>query len=185
MDLASWLWNELRDLFETDDGSLPEVWVAYVDPVATVAGYALLRRRAARFVSENAWFWSKVHDAERPVDSVLNASALVVSGEAEAFHVVFGGIRSRNSIIPDLGVSVLPDQLALDYRMGPEWGPSELEALFGLLDDLLALDLGATLSLEDGVPADAAARFQNAWRRWACCASAPRGKRSARQARGS
>jgi len=166
MKLTPWLWSELRDLFDTDDGSLPEVRVDYVDSAATVAGYALLRGRATRVVSENAYLWSKVHSAERPLDSVPNAAALVVSGEAEAFHVVFGGIRSRNVVIPDLGVFVCPDQLALDYRMGPAWGPGELEALFELLGELVALDPRASLSLEEGVLADVVARFQNAWRRW-------------------
>src|SRR5262245_34025026 len=116
MKLTPWLWNELRDLFDRDDGSLPEIRVDYVDPAAMVAGYALLRGRAARVVSENAYFWSKTHSAERPLDSVPNAAALVASGEAEAFHVVLAGIQSRNAAIPDLGLFVFPDQLALDYR---------------------------------------------------------------------
>ncbi|MFK8185859.1 MAG: hypothetical protein AB8B99_20980 [Phormidesmis sp.] len=166
MNLTPWLWNELRDLFDTDDGSLPEIRIDYRDSAAAVSGYALLRGRAARIVSEKPYFWSKTYDAERPLDSVYNAAALVVSGEAEAFHVVFGGIQSSSVTIPDLGIFVFPDQLALDYRMGPDWGPSELEAFFGLLGELASLDPYASLSLEEGVLPDVTARFQNAWRRW-------------------
>ena len=166
MKLTSWLWSELCDLFDTDDGSLPEVRVDYMDSAATVSGYALLRGRAARVVSENACFWSKTHSADRPLDSVSNAAVLVVSGEAEAFHVVLGGIQSRGVTIPDLGVFVFPDQLAFDYRMGPAWGPKELEALFELLGELIALDPHASLSLEEGVLATVVSRFQNVWRRW-------------------
>jgi len=165
MNVTSWLWNQLHDLFDADDGSLPEVRVDYRDSAATVSGYALLRGRAARVVSDNAYFWSKTHEC-RPLDSVSNAAALVVSGEAEAFHVVLGGILSRSVAIPDLGVFVFPDQLALDYRMGPAWGPKELEALFGLLGELASLDPDASLSLEEGVLPDVVVRFQNAWRRW-------------------
>jgi len=164
--LNPWLWNELRALFDTDDGSLPEVRVDYRDPAAPTLGYALLRGRAARVVNDNAYFWSKTHDAERPLDSVSNAAALVVSGEAEAFHVVLGGIQSRSVAIPDLGVFVFTDQLAIDYRMGPAWGPKELEGFFGLLGELTSLDPDATLSLEEGVLPDVVARFQSAWRRW-------------------
>jgi hypothetical protein len=167
MKVSPWLWNELRDLYGTDDGSLPEVRVDYMDSAATVSGFALLRERAVRVVSENACYWSNTHDAERPLDSVTNPAALVVAGEAESFHVVLGGIQSESVTIPDLGVFVFPDQLALDYRMGPAWGAKELEALFGLLGQLVALDPRATLSLEEGVPADVVARFQSAWRRWA------------------
>ncbi|MES1950514.1 hypothetical protein S4A8_06633 [Salinisphaera sp. S4-8] len=166
MNVTPWLWNELRDLFDTDDGSLPEVRVDYRDPAATGAGYALLRGRAARVVSDKAYFWSKTHDAEGSLDFVSDAAALVASGEAEAFHVVLGGVQSRSAAVPDLGVFVFADQLALDYRMGRAWGPNELEAFFSLLGELASLDPAANLSLEEGVLPDVVARFQNAWRRW-------------------
>ena len=163
----SWIWTELHDLFDTDDGSLPEIRVSYAKREATVAGYDLLRRRAARVVTEKPYFWSKLHDAEQALDSAPNATALVVAGEAEPFHVVLGGIKARNTAIPDLGVFVFPDQLALDYRMGPAWGSSEIEALFQVLVELTALDPDATVSLEENVVGEVAVRFQNAWRRWA------------------
>lgn len=35
------LWDELRDLFETDDGSLPEIRVTYREGTVIAAGYAL------------------------------------------------------------------------------------------------------------------------------------------------
>jgi hypothetical protein len=118
-------------------------------------------------VTSNPCFWSKTDDAERPLDSVPNAAAMVVSGEAEAFHVVFGGIQSGSVAIPDIGVFVFPDQLCLDYRMGTAWGPHELEALFALLAELTALDPQASLSLEEGVLAEVADRFHQVWHRWA------------------
>ena len=167
MKSTPWLWSELHDFFDTDDGSLPEVRVAYSDTGATIAAYALLRERAAQVVTENPYFWSKTHHADRPLDSVPNAAVLVASGEATAFHVVLGGIRSRGVNIPDLGVFVFPAQIALDYRMGPAWGPRELEALFELLAELMSLDPQASLSLEEGALPEVVARFQKTWHRWA------------------
>jgi hypothetical protein len=166
----SWLWNELHDLFDPDDEDdnwFPEIYINYTKGEATVAGYALLRRRAERVVTEKPYFWSKVHDAEQALDSVSNAAALVVAGEAEPFYVVLGGIQAHNTIIPDLGVFVFVDGLNLDYRMGPHWGPCELEALFQVLVELAALDSNATISLDENFHADEEARFQKAWRRWA------------------
>lgn len=46
----------------------------------------------------------------------------MAEGLADPFHVVLGGIRGTNQVIPDLGVFVLTDGLVLSYRMGPEWG---------------------------------------------------------------
>jgi hypothetical protein len=159
------LWSELHDLFDTDDGSLPEVRVDFTRRDGVTLGYALLRSRAGSLVGK-ASFWSKTRNEECLLDSVSNAAALVTSGEAEAFHVVLGGIQSRGVTIPDLGVFVFEDQLALDYRMGAPWGPGELHALFELLADLTRLDPGASLSLEPGMFLDVVARFQNAWQRW-------------------
>ena len=166
MEPISHIWMQLHDLFDTDDGSLPEIHITYANGKATSAGYGLLRSRAATIVSENPTFYSRVHETEQPLDSVSNAAASVVAGEAEAFHVVFGGIAARGTTIPDLGVFVFPDQLALDYRMGPDWGSDELEALFGLLLELTSLDGDAAVSLEESVIAEVAQRFQEVWRRW-------------------
>jgi hypothetical protein len=166
MSVTSWLWNELHDLFGTDDGSLPEVRINYSDPEATSAGYALLRTRARMVSPENQLFCSITEDTAQPLDSVPNAAALVVTGEADPFHVVFGGIECNGVTIPDLGVFVFQDQLALDYRMGAAWGPAELQAFFQLLCELIAFDPKATIALEESVLPEVVARFRNALRRY-------------------
>ena len=166
MNATPWLWKEIHEFFDTDDGSLPEVRVNYNDTRATASGYALLRKLAATTSPESPCFWAIADDAERLLDSVPNPAALVVSGEAEAFHVVFGGIRLREVIIPDIGVFVFPNQLALDYRMGAEWGSPEVEAFFALLLQLVKLDPQASLSLQAGILPDVVARFHTAWRRY-------------------
>jgi hypothetical protein len=163
---SSWLWQSLRDLFEVDDGSLPEIWVNYVDTQATVSGYDLLRKRAVAVVTQEPYFWSMVQNAEVPLEAVPSPAALVVSGDAEPFHVVLGGIDSRGAVIPDLGIFVFPDQLALDYKMGPQWNQLKVQGLFGLLSELVAFDSRATLSLEENVIPDVRGRFYDAWHRW-------------------
>jgi len=164
--MSDWLWNELHDLFDTDDGSLPEIDVRYSGVNATAGGYSLLRGRAASVATETPCFWSKGHGEERPLDSVPNAASLVLSGEAEPFHVVLGGLRSNGAVVPDLGVFVFPGRLTLDYRMGPGWGPGELRGLFRLLSDLAALDPSTSVSLQAGVVPEVAGRFRSAWCRY-------------------
>ena len=167
----SWLWNELQEMFDEDDGSLPEIRVQYSSTSAPVAGFQLIQRlsettRRAQNAPSEPTFWSVPEQEERRVDSVPNAAALVVSGDAEPFHLVFGGIAIDGSTIPDLGVFVFPDQLALSYRMGPEWGPEQVKALFALLHELTKSDEGARLTLEDGVVPEWMDRFQGAWSQW-------------------
>ncbi len=163
METADLLWTELHNLFEQDDGSLPEVRVNYVDGNAAASGYQMLRNEAVKIVSERPYFWSNVRNQEEAVDSVPNAAALVVSGEAAPFHVVLGGIQSGGVAIPHIGVLVFPDQLALDYRMGRGWNAEVLSAFFGLLANLTALDEDSSLTLEDGVSSDIADKFQRCW----------------------
>jgi hypothetical protein len=163
--LAPWLWSELRDHFEIDDGSLPEIRVDYADPEAMIRGYATLREQA-RNVHGHLSFWSISDEEARPLDSVPNAATLVVSGEAEPFHVLLVGVQPRGITLPDLGVFVDADRLTLDYRMGDEWGPAEVESLFALLSSLAAFDPRSSVSLQEGVLPEVEARFQRVWRRF-------------------
>jgi hypothetical protein len=101
------------------------------------------------------------------VASVANPGALVSSGEAQPFHVCFQGIRSSAGIaIPDLGIFVFQRELALDYRMGAEWGPPQLAGLFELLADLAALGPDSRVFLERGTSAEIEERFQSSWSRF-------------------
>jgi len=159
------LWDQLHDLFEKDDGSLPEVRVDYRDRNAVMRGYELLRSRV-HAISDQATFWSIAESQSKHIDSVPNPAALVVYGKAESFHVVFGGISFGRVVLPELGVFVFPDRLALDYRMGPKWGPAELEAFFKLLAELSVLDPKSTLSLDESILPEIAARFQDSWIRF-------------------
>ena len=158
-------WAEIHELFDSDDGSLPEIRVDFARGDGAALGFALLRSRAASSRGQ-ASFWSRTRDEECALDSVPAAAELVARGEADPFHVVLCGIRSRGVTIPDLGVFVSGDQLALDYRMGAGWGHDTLQALFELLAELVRPDPGASLSLEEAVLPEVAARFHRTWRRW-------------------
>ncbi|WP_442481561.1 hypothetical protein [Aeoliella sp. SH292] len=165
MSNASWLWDQLHDQFDTDDGSLPDVYVEYQKPEALVSAYLLLRDRATAVVTERPDYWSTSLQQRLPLDTVPNASMLVLSGEAEPFHVVFGGITAKGVVIPDLGVFVFQECIALDYRMGSEWGPPELDAFFELLVELSALDPACRVALDDGQPVSQAS-FNEAFHRF-------------------
>jgi hypothetical protein len=164
MTSDSWIWTELRDFFDTDDGSLPEIRITYTKPGAAAAGYALLRQLASRVVTIDPY----CSTARGPIslDSVPNAAELVASGEAEPFHIVLAGITIRDTSLPDLGVFTFDDQLALDYRMGPNWNAGRLEALFEVIRQLLVLDQSASIRLEPGVDPDYEARFVRAFDSW-------------------
>ena len=121
------LWEQVKDCFDTDDGSLPGIEIQKLSPAGVAAIYAMLRRRSQ--VVGTAEFWSLAKEASVPVDSLLNAAALVAVGEAEAFHHCIENLISADVKLPVLGVFVFNDTIELDYRMGRDWGPAEVAGL--------------------------------------------------------
>lgn len=128
---------KLTDYFETKDGSLPEIEVTFAESShvctafkrlfilgATTANGPTLRLKASQ--SDVAF--------RGPEDA-----ALVASDEVEAFQILLKGITCAGCRLPDLGVFVGSNHLILDYRMGPEWGPRQIDGLIVLLRDLQTL----------------------------------------------
>lgn len=161
MNLSNQLWNQLHDMFDTDDGTLPDIYIDNVSPQGVESMWAYLKASAGSYASD-ASVWHKAKNQEIPISSVINAAKLVVTGEAEVFHIVLHGIIFNNVRIPDLGVFVFPDAIHLDYRMGPEWGPNELQAFFGLLRSLYAIDENAVISLPGDYNSEWQRRFREA-----------------------
>jgi hypothetical protein len=152
------LWNKLHDLFDSDDGGLPDIEILNLSEQGVKDIWVYLRQSAAGLAGD-PWLWHNEMDQSIPVESVPNAAELVVSGEAAGFHVVLEGICFKGAVVPDLGVFVFPSAICLDYRMGPEWTSAKLEALFELLHQLQRIDSGAVITLPDVCTAEARKRF--------------------------
>lgn len=156
------LWDKLHDMFDTDDGSLPEIYLVNLsgDSVANIWTYLV---KSASGLNPDASFWHRAKGSDIPIDEVPNAAQLVVQGEAESFHVVVHGISVGGTVIPDLGVFVFPDAIYFDYRMGREWGAEELNSLFALLHQLLSMDQNGIVTLPPEYSADFRQRFASAF----------------------
>lgn len=140
------LWHEFQSLFDSNDGSLPEIDIENVSPAGLARMWTYLRTIASDYAGD-AWFWDKRNDRQTGLDSVPNPAALVVAGEAEIFHTVLQGITFFGTVIPNLGVFVFQDAISLDYRMGGDWNAAKVSALFELLRQLQRIDSNAQISL--------------------------------------
>ncbi len=136
---ADQIWDSLKEFFEDNDGSLPEIYLKNLGPETVQSIFDLLWNRGRDVSSDGAVFHDRRDDRAKPIESAYEVAGLVCKGDAESIHVLLGGLACGGATIPDLGVGVHPDEIILDYRMGPEWGPLELAALFGLLRELSAL----------------------------------------------
>ena len=133
--------DKVRAILHTNDGSLPDInFDFWQKPVAGDA-YALIQRRATHLAMENPYYWSKNRSEESPIRFGENPAITFLEGDAEVFHVIFGGLRSKGGApVPDLGFFVLgPGFIAIDYRMGPAWDTPAIIGLFEIMLDLKSL----------------------------------------------
>ena len=169
---AAHLWQELHYLFDTDDGSLPEIWIMNLSKDGVVAVFSYLQNASNRITS-SASFWSIEDQQDKPVNSVPNAADCVIQGRAEAFHCLLEGLAYNGVVIPDIGVFIFDDQVSLDYRMGREWDARKLKALFDILKELKRIDPGAKVSMENSALRKVRRHFENTWDKFLQTATCP------------
>ena len=90
----------------------------------------------------------------------------MISGDAEAFHLILQDPHVGAVALPELGIFVFPEEIALDYRPGPEWGVTEVAALVELLCELLRIAPGSRVDLEEHALAEVRAQFAAAVARY-------------------
>lgn len=64
----SQLWSQLHNLFDADDGSLPDIELNNLTAKEIENNYAYLRLNS-KIVSRDSYFWSITAQKEVPVDS--------------------------------------------------------------------------------------------------------------------
>lgn len=145
--------SSVAKLLSTDDGSLPDINLDFCDECIVADAYALIQNKALRLVSTSASYWSKDLQKDIPISFGDNPAVNFLQGDADPFHVVFGGLLSSSGVaIPDLGVFVLDfGYISLDYRMGPTWSEGAVEGLFELIRDMSLLGTKLVVSHENNI----------------------------------
>jgi hypothetical protein len=123
------------EILSKNDGSLPDIEFDFGVEKCVATAYQLIQQHSAYIDSASPYYWSNSCEVEVPIIFGQNPAEILLSGEAQSFHLVFGGIRSPSGkSIPDLGVSVLSETLiCLDYRMGEYWNAEAVEGLFEIM----------------------------------------------------
>ena len=129
--------NKLFDIFQEDDGSLPDIELDNLSGDEVILGYEIIRNSSTHISSKDSTYWSIVKEKDIPILFTDNPATKVISDDAEPFHLCFGGIKSpTGKTIPDLGLFVFQNSLALDYKMGEDWNKDAIDGLFELLISL-------------------------------------------------
>jgi len=137
--------SSLRQYFESDDGSLPEVELTFSDVDTSVAAFRLLFL-LSRFdpATGRATVWSIQDNADVAFPGE-RAASLVVAGIIDSFQVLLPALAVGVDPIPDLGVFFNPGRIVIDYRMGSDWTPQAIQDFMRLLSRCIAL--GGVLSV--------------------------------------
>ena len=139
--------NVVEIMYE-NDGSLPDIEFDFGSEKCLDVAYQIVQQHSTHIVSVAPYYWSNSRDVDIPIIFGQNPAEIFLAGEAQVFHLVFGGIKSPSGKnIPDLGVFVLSEtMISLDYRMGEDWNSEAVEGLFEIM--LLLKLLSSTTRIE-------------------------------------
>lgn len=141
------LWGELHDLFDTDDGSLPDIFVENLSGDQVRAIYRWVRSQCGIYCNDgDPTLWDRTEERDGPIKAVDDPAQLVISGRAEPFRHGLTQFSISGVDLPQLTVAVYPSEIEFDYRMGSEWGPPQLTALFAFLWTIQQMAPDATIS---------------------------------------
>ena len=132
---GSELWERIGPLFSDPDGDLPEIRIGGLTAAQVPLVAGLLQSHGAPLGSAVTWVPrdGDVVEVAMPMPDLEAAANEVVTGRRDPFHVVFTNVTRAGAEIPDLGMFVFQDEIAIDYEPGAAWTPRALEALCGLL----------------------------------------------------
>jgi hypothetical protein len=125
------LWQMVKDLFETDDGSLPDIFIEGLEANQVIRVIEWLAALAGPLPPVTVW--SRKDETELEMDKLENAAFEVISGNIDPFRVNVGGLAIHGIRLPEMTVFIDKNEIAFDYRMGPSWNEVTVMALFDLL----------------------------------------------------
>jgi len=161
-----WLWNDIHDMFDEDDGSFPEICICGLTAAEVIAGYRLIREKA-RFMVGGPRFFNLESGQEMEIDAVECAATLVCRQKANPFHFMVRDIAFGSGKINEIGVFILDNAIAIDYEKGRIWGELQIETLLLLINKLKETSDKAFIRLEDAVSSKDRERLEAALKRLA------------------
>ncbi len=124
-------WPMVRQFFETDDGSLPDIQLENLTNDQLVSIYETVIRLCS-IVGEPT-VWSKIDEKEIPLREVAKPANDCLSGRIEMFRHGLADLRIDGIRLQLLNICVEKGYISFDYSMGSEWNPQTVAALFEFL----------------------------------------------------
>lgn len=131
-------WRIAANNFVDDDGSLPSVEFERLTQQSVSKLFQFFAKNG-RCVTQSPTVWDNEQQLNVPLFSLDDPCRSLHEGRIEVFHCCFGGITFERTEIPVLGIFVFQECIAIDFRMGKDWNPANVDAFFKLLAHLKTL----------------------------------------------
>jgi hypothetical protein len=154
----SW-WQGLCPLFTDPATSCPEVCLSGLLSAEVINLVQVVRAAGQGLIGEPL-VYHQIQGREVRLVDLPDATELVVKGAAAPFHFLLRGLTTDGLALPDIGVFVLPNAVALDWETGPAWTYPRVRAFLRLVLRLTGELTMPTLSLEETTPPELIALFQ-------------------------
>jgi hypothetical protein len=127
------LWHKVGHLFNTDDGSLPDIFIDDLSNEEIVTIYDYVMTQAT--IDGNATAWSLESEKDIPIRNIENPATQFIENRIESFrHLIV--LKVGELELPSLSVCVGQESIEFDYRMGKEWNEKNVSALFRFLSEI-------------------------------------------------
>ena len=125
------IWNEVKHLFEKDDGSLPDIFISNLTNQELIAIYEWLMSQCE--APQKTTVWSIEKECDVFLHEVPSPASSLCEGRIEYIKHPLEGLSINGILLPLLCIWVFSNEIIIDYRMGNEWSDKKVLALFDLL----------------------------------------------------
>lgn len=130
------LWHKVRDLFHTDDGSLPDIFVDNLSDEEIVTIYDYVMTQSEIYGDPTAWSLESAEDI--PIRDIDHPAKQYIEKRIESFrHGIT--LRVDDLELPSLSICVGQESIEFDYRMGKEWNEENVSGLFHFLSQVQSI----------------------------------------------
>lgn len=131
-------WLLVRNLFEADDGTLPDMFIEGLSGNEVVGIYNWVVSMSGDPGDKTAWCISSSTDVL--IREIASPAQAFIDGEIETFRHPLNGLCVNGIFLPLLTISLdSTSSISFDYRKGSEWKQGSINAFFELLAGIRAI----------------------------------------------
>lgn len=127
--------KKIIHFFNNEDGSLPDIIISSTKEADLLLIFKNLLTKSEK-IPDNITTWDEAIKKEVSCNSYQNLEDLFIKLKENSSGIPLIGLEQQGTILPELSIYVLENELELVYRPGKEWNTDKLKSLILLLKDL-------------------------------------------------